>query len=172
MTAFTTSERLEELQRHPGINLPPPQLGVIKLLKLYDLSALCLSITNDLSVHRFPPYISQERQHFAVVTQCLCEICATCQTPIAQKKSQIGCVLSMYVSMRERERKLYSERRKEEKVEKRRAKEAIWLVDGEEKQQRQVFITELLQLHKRSSVFNRANAPSFCFRNQHFNRNG
>lgn len=171
MTAFTTSERLEELQRHPGINLPPPQLGVIKLLKLYDLSALCLSITNDLSVHRFPPYISQERQHFAVVTVSLWNLRHLSNTH-RTKKSQIGCVLSMYVSMRERERKLYSERRKEEKVEKRRAKEAIWLVDGEEKQQRQVFITELLQLHKRSSVFNQANAPSFCFRNQHFNRNG
>lgn len=47
-----------------GINVPPLQFGVNKLSKQMhaadDVSALCLSITNGLSAHWFPPYISQE----------------------------------------------------------------------------------------------------------------
>lgn len=76
----------------PRINSPPPQLGVIKLSKrlhsAHDVSALCLSITNGLSGEWFPPYIRQERWHFAAVTPCLLLKSVppvTCQTPIAQR---------------------------------------------------------------------------------------
>lgn len=89
---------------HPGINLPPLQLKVNKLSEPLhaadDVSAMCLSITNDLSANWFPPFISQERHHSAAVTSCLGEICATCHLSDTHctEKSQIGCVLSKFWS--------------------------------------------------------------------------
>lgn len=178
MTAFTTSERREELRCVSlGYTCLRLQLGVIKLSKQLhaadDVSALCLSITNVLSGHWFPSYISQERQHFAAVTPCLGEICATCHLSDTHRteKSQIRCVLSKSES--EWEEKIQWETETGKGRGKERAK---CLLKGRpmrllEKQQKQVIITALLQLHKRSSVWNQARAASFCFRKQHRNRN-
>ena len=73
-----------------------------------------------------------------------------------------------------RERKGYSERKKEEKVEEKREISGCWrtglggCVTGRWRGETAVIITALLQLHKRSSVWNQARAASFCFRKQHF----
>lgn len=93
-------EAIKATMCQPGINLPPLQLEVVKLSKQLhaadDVSALYPSITNGLSGHWFPPYISQKRQHFTAVTPCHDEICATCHLSDAQctEKSQVVCVLS------------------------------------------------------------------------------
>lgn len=85
---------------HPGINSPPLRLEVIELSKQLHaadyVSALYLSIANGLSGQWFPTYICQKRQHFAVVTPCHGEICATCHLSDARctEKSQIVWVLS------------------------------------------------------------------------------